>query len=133
MITLKELREVSGLSQKEVCYATNVSPTRLSLFENSQGELTDSEKEQLRKRIVLLSSQRAKHVRESSRTVQLTESSRSNSRVNSKKYSDLSEAERIERRKAQFMAGGMNERQAEIAAEIRGDVRGVPRQFKGPK
>ena len=131
MITLKQLREVSGLSQVEVCYATNVSPTRLSLFENSQGELTDVEKEQLRKRIVFLSAQRAKHVRESSRTVQLTESARSGSRASSKKYADLTEAERIKRRTASLVAGGMNQKQAELMAEISSDVRGVPRQFKG--
>src|SRR6202049_3526488 len=46
MITLKTLREVSGLSQKEYCYATNVSPTRLSLFENNQGELSAEEQAQ---------------------------------------------------------------------------------------
>jgi transcriptional regulator with XRE-family HTH domain len=133
MITLKELREVSGLSQKEVCYATNVSPTRLSLFENKQGELSVGEQEQLRSRIIKLSAERVKHVRESSRIVQLTESSRSNSRANSKKYSDLSERERFDRRKALLMEGGMTEKQAEIGAGIRSDVRGMARQWKGPK
>jgi hypothetical protein len=74
MITLKQLREVADLSQKEVCYATNVSPTRLSLFENQQGDLSAEEQEQVRKRIIALSADRVKHVRESSRIVQLRES-----------------------------------------------------------
>jgi transcriptional regulator with XRE-family HTH domain len=70
MITLKQLRETSGLSQKEVCYATNVSPTRLSLFENSQGNLSVTEQEQVRQRIVSLSADRAARTKErSSQTV----------------------------------------------------------------
>ncbi len=64
MITLKELREGGGLSQKEVCYATNVSPTRLSLFENKQGELSAQEQEQVRRRIVSLSAERAAWTKE---------------------------------------------------------------------
>jgi transcriptional regulator with XRE-family HTH domain len=107
MISLKQLREVSGLSQKEVCYRTDVSPTRLSLFENKQGELTAEEQEQVCKRIISLSAQRAKYVRESSRVVQLTESSRSNSRANSN--ADQTEATRTERRKKLLIASGMPE------------------------
>jgi transcriptional regulator with XRE-family HTH domain len=103
MITLQELRKVSGLSQQEVCYATHVSPTRLSLFENNQGELSAAEQEQVRKRIISLSVERTKHVRESSRIVQLTESSRSNSRANSKnltraRHTDSSNARRAVRK-----------------------------------
>lgn len=126
--TLKELREISGLSQKEICYATNVSTSRLSLFENKQGDLSAGEQEQLRKRIVLLSAQRAKHVRESSRVVQLTESSRSNSRASS-----LTEAERFDRRKKLLKEAGATEREAELGAGISSDVRGLSRQWKGPK
>jgi transcriptional regulator with XRE-family HTH domain len=131
MISLKQLREVSGLSQKEVTYATHVSPTRLSLFENNQGELSAEEQEQVRKRIISLSAQRAKHVRESSRIVQLTESSRLNSRTSSKKYSDLSEAERRDRRKALLMAGGLTEKEANIGADIRRAPRDIVRGIDG--
>jgi hypothetical protein len=42
---------------------------------------------------------------------------------------NLTEAERLDRRKGLLMAGGLSEKEAEIAAEISA----VPRQFRGPR
>jgi transcriptional regulator with XRE-family HTH domain len=74
MISLKDLREAANLSQVEVGYKANISSSRLSLFENGQGSLTAEEQERARVSIVRMAKERAKHVSESSRIVQLRES-----------------------------------------------------------
>lgn len=87
MVSLKESREVAGLSQIEVAYKARVSSSRLSLFENSLGALTAEEQQAVRKGIVAMAKDRAKRtVSESSRVVQLQKNWQTRSRATSKKY-----------------------------------------------
>jgi transcriptional regulator with XRE-family HTH domain len=70
MITLKQLREVAGLSQVEVAYKARISSSRLSLFENNLGSLTAQEQEAVRKGIIAMSEERAALTKQSAtRTV----------------------------------------------------------------
>jgi transcriptional regulator with XRE-family HTH domain len=122
---LRRMREAGSVSLSEVVKQTGISTTRLSNFENGFATLTLQEEQMIGSAIVDLTHGRSTIVAE------LSESERK--RRESARKVAVDESARSRRRKEILRGNGMSEKEASLGAEIRGDVRGVPRQFRGPR
>ena len=135
---LKALRESAGLTQIEVSQRTGVSATRLSLFENGLGALTQVEESAVRQAILKASAERSQSVLALARKRQVVNVSESRSSVTGEKKTMKSLEQQLHEMSAElaaakgqkktttatlkesFMAAGLSEEDAETAAAGRG-------------
>jgi transcriptional regulator with XRE-family HTH domain len=131
---LKALRESAGLTQVEVSQRAHVSCTRISLFENGLGVLSEVEESAVRQAILKLTAERSRSVLSSARKREVVNVTESKSSVaGEKKIMKTLEQELTEMRaelaaakgqkdtataklKEGFISGGLSEADAEIAA-----------------
>jgi len=135
---LKLLRESAGLTQIQISQRTGVSATRLSLAENGLGVLTVEESQAVRQAILEACAKRSESVLALARKRQVVNVSESKSSVTGEKKTMKSLEQQLHEMKAElaaakgqkntttatlkesFIASGMTEEDAEIAAAGRG-------------